>query len=281
MQKYVHDLTVWDALPVEQQERAIGRTKLSDIEMPDDVKPPNSHVALNTIVDDDGNERQIMRYNMPFGAVGTREFGTYFIGYAASPDVIEQMLTNMFIGNPPGTYDRILDFSTALTGNLFFVPTLAFLDDPPEPGAELGAVSAGHRVGRVPRDREPLGPAARNVKGCTPEMSGAAVHTVVRTGRISDGPRTCKPRACARVQSRRRSRGTPGRRGSLADSFAARDREVVEQHAAEFRPAHHVVAGQVERAADRRELWVGGEADERGGEVGREGSVAGTGPTKA
>ena len=101
--------------------------------MPDDVKPPNSHVALNTIVDD-GNERQIMRYNMPFGAVGTREFGTYFIGYAASPDVIEQMLTNMFIGNPPGTYDRILDFSTALTGNLFFVPTLAFLDDPPEPG---------------------------------------------------------------------------------------------------------------------------------------------------
>ncbi|MDQ1460434.1 MAG: porphyrinogen peroxidase [Actinomycetota bacterium] len=135
VQKYVHDLGAWDALPVEQQERAIGRTKLSDIEMPDDVKPPNSHVALNTIVDDDGNERQIMRYNMPFGAVGTREFGTYFIGYAATPDVIERMLSNMFIGNPPGTYDRILDFSTALTGNLFFVPTVGFLDDPPEPGA--------------------------------------------------------------------------------------------------------------------------------------------------
>jgi putative iron-dependent peroxidase len=135
VQKYVHDLTAWDALTVEQQERAIGRTKLSDIEMPDDVKPPNSHVALNTIVDNDGNERQIMRYNMPFGAVGTREFGTYFIGYAAAPDVIEQMLSNMFIGNPPGTYDRILDFSTALTGNLFFVPTVAFLDDPPEPPA--------------------------------------------------------------------------------------------------------------------------------------------------
>jgi putative iron-dependent peroxidase len=134
VQKYVHDLGAWDALPVEQQERAIGRTKLSDIEMPDDVKPPNSHVALNTIVDDDGNERQIMRYNMPFGAVGAREFGTYFIGYAATPDVIEQMLSNMFIGNPPGTYDRILDFSTALTGNLFFVPTVGFLDDPPEPG---------------------------------------------------------------------------------------------------------------------------------------------------
>jgi putative iron-dependent peroxidase len=131
VQKYLHDLAGWDALPVEEQERAIGRTKLSDIELPDEQKPANSHVALNTIVDEDGEERQIMRFNMPFGRVGAGEFGTYFIGYARSPDVIEQMLTNMFIGNPPGTYDRILDFSTAVTGNLFFAPTADFLDDPP------------------------------------------------------------------------------------------------------------------------------------------------------
>ena len=85
MQKYLHDLEAWDALPVEEQERAIGRTKLSDIELPDDVKPANSHVALNTIVDDDGEQRQIMRFNMPFGAVGAGEFGTYFIGYARTP----------------------------------------------------------------------------------------------------------------------------------------------------------------------------------------------------
>ena len=115
-----------------EQERAIGRTKLSDIELPDEIKPANSHVALNTIVDEDGEERQIMRFNMPFGRVGAGEFGTYFIGYARSPDVIEQMLTNMFIGKPPGNYDRILDFSTAVTGNLFFVPTADFLDDPPD-----------------------------------------------------------------------------------------------------------------------------------------------------
>jgi putative iron-dependent peroxidase len=68
---------------------------------------------------------------MPFGRVGAREFGTYFIGYARTPDVIEQMLTNMFLGKPPGNHDRILDFSTAVTGNLFFVPTADFLDDPP------------------------------------------------------------------------------------------------------------------------------------------------------
>ena len=135
IQKYVHDLDAWNALPVEAQERAIGRTKLNDIELPDDVKPADSHVALNTIVDEDGTEHQIMRFNMPFGAVGTREFGTYFIGYAGDPAVIELMLTNMFVGRPPGNYDRILDFSTAVTGNLVYIPTAAFLDDPPSPGA--------------------------------------------------------------------------------------------------------------------------------------------------
>jgi len=135
VQKYLHDLAAWDALPVEEQERVIGRTKLSDLELPDDLKPANSHVALNTIVDENGDEHQIMRFNMPFGSVGAGEFGTYFIGYARTPAVIEQMLTNMFVGKPPGNSDRILDFSTAFTGNLFFVPTGGFLDDPPAPVA--------------------------------------------------------------------------------------------------------------------------------------------------
>ena len=101
----------------------IGRTKLNDVELPDEGKPANSHVALNTIVDEAGEQRQIVRFNVPFGSVGGREFGTYFIGYAGRPNVIEQILSNMFIGNPPGNSDRILEFSTAVTGNLFFVPT--------------------------------------------------------------------------------------------------------------------------------------------------------------
>jgi putative iron-dependent peroxidase len=133
IQKYVHDLTTWNALSVEAQELVIGRTKLDNIELADDVKPDNSHVALNTITDADGNEQQILRDNMPFGSVGQGEFGTYYIAYSSSPDVTEQMLRNMFIGDPPGNHDRILDFSTALTGALFFVPTADFLDDLPEP----------------------------------------------------------------------------------------------------------------------------------------------------
>ncbi|HTQ16446.1 Dyp-type peroxidase [Mycobacterium sp.] len=131
VQKYVHDMSSWDSLSVTEQERVIGRSKLEDIEMDDDVKPSNSHIALNVIEDDDGNELKIVRANMPFGELGAGEFGTYYIGYSRTPRVTEQMLRNMFLGDPPGNTDRILDFSTALTGCLFFSPTVDFLDDPP------------------------------------------------------------------------------------------------------------------------------------------------------
>jgi porphyrinogen peroxidase len=142
VQKYLHDLDAWNALSTEDQERAIGRSKLSDIEMPDEIKPVNSHVALNTIIDPDGTQRQILRANMPFGDLSRGEFGTYYIAYAATPAVTEQMLTNMFIGNPPGNTDRILDFSTAVTGCLFFAPSADFLDDLPDPPGAVPEASA-------------------------------------------------------------------------------------------------------------------------------------------
>ncbi|MBO0807762.1 MAG: Dyp-type peroxidase [Actinobacteria bacterium] len=142
VQKYVHDIPAWNGLPVEEQENVIGRRKLSDIELPDEVKPANSHVALNTITEPDGSQRQIVRANMPFGAVGAGEFGTYFIGYSATPGVTEQMLVNMFIGRPPGNHDRILDFSTARTGGLFFAPPADFLDDLPAPPWAAAAAPA-------------------------------------------------------------------------------------------------------------------------------------------
>jgi putative iron-dependent peroxidase len=128
VQKYLHDLTGWNALPTEAQERIIGRTKLSDIELDEAVKPTSAHSALTTI-EEDGKEIKIVRDNMPFGRAGQGEFGTYFIGYSRSPRTIEQMLQNMFVGRPPGNYDRILDFSRAVTGSLFFVPSATFLDD--------------------------------------------------------------------------------------------------------------------------------------------------------
>lgn len=140
VQKYLHDLGKWNELPVEMQEKIIGRKKLSDIELDDTVKPSYAHNALTTIVEN-GEELDIVRDNMPFGNVSAGEFGTYFIGYAKSPHRIEQMLQNMFVGKPPGNYDRLLDFSRAVTGMLFFVPSATFLEDaanatPPAPPAD-------------------------------------------------------------------------------------------------------------------------------------------------
>jgi porphyrinogen peroxidase len=128
IQKYLHDMSRWNTLSTEEQERIMGRTKLSDIELSDAVKPSSAHNALTTIVEN-GKEVKILRDNMPFGKPGHGEFGTYFIGYSRSPRTIEQMLENMFVGRPPGNYDRLLDFSRAVTGSLFFAPSATFLEN--------------------------------------------------------------------------------------------------------------------------------------------------------
>ena len=169
VQKYLHDMDSWNALTTEEQERVIGRHKLSDIEIPYELKAPDSHVALNTIEDADGNERKILRSNMPFGSPGSQEFGTYYIGYAASLSVTEQMLQNMFIGDPPGNTDRILDFSTAITGTQFFAPSADFLDDLPDPPAPA-ALAADDDAGSLPSQPEPAQPPEPPV---TPDPSGS------------------------------------------------------------------------------------------------------------
>lgn len=134
IQRYITDLGAWGSLTVEEQEAAIGRTKTDNVEMSDDVKPSNSHIALNVVEGADGEEIDVVRDNMPYGDVsGTGERGTFYIAYSAGPDVTEEMLRKMFIGDPPGNYDRLLDFTTAVTGSQFFTPTLDFLEDLPDP----------------------------------------------------------------------------------------------------------------------------------------------------
>ena len=129
VQKYLHDMAGWAALSTEEQEAIIGRTKLDNVELDDDDAPRKSHKSLATIEDAAGGELAILRDNMPFGRPGAGEFGTYFIGYAGRLWVIEQMLERMFVGAPAGAYDRLLDFSTAITGTTFFVPTAAHAGD--------------------------------------------------------------------------------------------------------------------------------------------------------
>ena len=156
VQKYLHDLGAWNALSTEAQERIIGRTKLSDIELDDSVKPTSAHNALTTIVED-GKEIKILRDNMPFGRPAHGEFGTYFIGYSRSPRTIEQMIENMFIGRPPGNYDRLLDFSRAVTGNLFFVPSATFLENVIEDQTQPAVAESPRRL----RLSNPLHPSHR------------------------------------------------------------------------------------------------------------------------
>jgi porphyrinogen peroxidase len=128
VQKYLHNMKAWNALSVEAQERIIGRKKLSDIELDDAEKPISAHSAL-TVIEENGKELKILRDNMPFGRPGHGEFGTYFIGYSRTPRITEIMLQNMFVGRPPGNYDRLLDFSSPVTGSLFFAPSATFLDN--------------------------------------------------------------------------------------------------------------------------------------------------------
>jgi putative iron-dependent peroxidase len=157
VQKYLHDLKRWNELPVEMQEKTIGRTKLSDIELDDAVKPTSAHNALTTIVEN-GEQLEIVRDNMPFGDAGKGEFGTYFIGYARSPHRIEQMLVNMFVGRPPGNYDRLLDFSRAVTGTLFFVPSATFLENVAIGEARLSAAEPSPDERKVDDAPEPQMP---------------------------------------------------------------------------------------------------------------------------
>ena len=168
-QKYLHDMTGWNGLSVETQERIIGRTKLSDIELDDAVKPTNSHSSLTTL-DANGEEVKILRDNMPFGRPGFGEFGTYFIGYARSPAPIEQMLENMFVGRPPGNYDRLLDYSHAVTGGLFFVPSATLLEALAE--REPAAVAAPVNELESLPSAEPLSDGSLNIGS----LKGAPQH---------------------------------------------------------------------------------------------------------
>ena len=113
----------WNALSTEDQEKVIGRRKLKDVDVSDDEKPANAHNAVSNI----GDDKKIVRGNMPFANTSKGEYGTYFIGYARYFSTTKKMLENMFIGDPVGNTDRLLDFSKPITGTLFFAPSYDLL----------------------------------------------------------------------------------------------------------------------------------------------------------
>lgn len=129
VQKYIHDMEEWEKQPLIEQEKVIGRHKFNDVELTDEEKEPGSHNVVTNIQDENGEDLKIVRANMPFSNPSKNEYGTYFIGYARYFSTINRMLENMFTGTPEGHTDKLLKFSTPVTGTLFFVPSAEFLDD--------------------------------------------------------------------------------------------------------------------------------------------------------
>ena len=118
LQKWKHKTSEWEALPVEQQERIMGRTKLGSIEL--ENKPADSHVA-RTDQDEFGN---IFRRNMPYGKVD--DHGTMFVGFSADQKRLSRMLDSM-AGLITGTRDALTRYTQPLTGSYYFVPSVESL----------------------------------------------------------------------------------------------------------------------------------------------------------
>ena len=123
-QRYVHDLAKWARLAVPAQEDVIGRRKPDSEELSDELKPATSHAARSNL-EVDGEELKIVRQSLPYG--NTSEHGLFFIAYCRTPDVPEQMLARMMGTSGDGIYDRLMDFSHAVSGAHFFAPSLPVL----------------------------------------------------------------------------------------------------------------------------------------------------------
>jgi putative iron-dependent peroxidase len=114
LQKWAHDATAWESLPVTGQEAVIGRRKLDSVELDD--KPDDSHVAST----DQDRFGKIFRRNMPYGTV--TDHGTMFVGFSRERAPLQTMLENM-AGLANGTRDALTRYTRPLTGAYYFVPS--------------------------------------------------------------------------------------------------------------------------------------------------------------
>lgn len=124
VQRWVHDLDALHALPVPDQEAVIGQTKADGIELDEDVMPVDAHVARVEIDDADGSELEIFRRSVPIGDV--RAHGLEFVAFCHDQTVIDTMLRRM-AGLDDGIRDRLTDFTTAVTGAYYVVPSVEAL----------------------------------------------------------------------------------------------------------------------------------------------------------
>ncbi len=124
-QRYIHNLTLWKRQPVQEQEKVMGRTKEDNIEFSGEQKAPTAHVKKANIKNIEGKSVEVLRHSMPFG--DARESGLFFVSYCKTPEHFEKMLEAMIQADSNGHYDHLMDYSNAVSGCLFFAPSVDFL----------------------------------------------------------------------------------------------------------------------------------------------------------
>lgn len=124
VRRSVHDLKRWRKLDDREQEQIIGRTKRGSVELPQTKKSPTAHIS-RVVIEWEGAELQILRQSYPCGTV--REAGFYFVAYTKSLDIFDMMLGRMMGTTGDGLHDRLMEFSLAITGTTFFVPSVRTL----------------------------------------------------------------------------------------------------------------------------------------------------------
>ncbi len=131
-QKFLHDLDRWRRLETAEQERIIGRRKADSEDLPAAVKPATAHINRATI-EENGTELKIVRHSFPFGT--TSAAGLFFIAYCRTLDIPERMLRRLIGTSRDGVHDRLMEFTRAVTGANFFVPSLPVLGALVTPGS--------------------------------------------------------------------------------------------------------------------------------------------------
>lgn len=129
IQRYRHNLNLWNSLEVKDQEDVFARTKVNNEEYSEENKAPTSHIKRVNLKDSEGNSIEILRQSMPYGDM--KRQGLFFVSYCKSPEPFELMLKSMIGGDGHGHSDHMLKYTQAETGAAFFVPSLNIL-------AELG-----------------------------------------------------------------------------------------------------------------------------------------------
>ena len=124
--RFRHDLRAFGELAEHDQELVFGRTKADSVEMAPDVKPPDSHIGLAEVADEDGEELDVYRRSVPWADAA--EQGLQFVSFGRDVDRFDLQLRHIYGEVDPSLVDRLLTFTTALTGSFWFCPSVEDLD---------------------------------------------------------------------------------------------------------------------------------------------------------